>query len=221
MPGSGNLLVATGNGLWDGHTYWGDAVIELSPKTAMLGNYTPTNTAELNAIDGDIGSTSPVYLTSNLIAQGGKDGKIRLLSLTRMKGTSPHKGHEVQVVSTPLGGYFSTTPAVWRNNGQTWMIAADGGATQAWKLSNGRLHSVWRRANAGTSPVVAGGLLYVYGGNGGLNVFKPATGQVLKKLTTGGGHWNSPIVTDGLVVLPEGNANDHATTGVLDIWHLP
>jgi hypothetical protein len=221
MPGSGNLLVATGNALWDGHTYWGDAVIELSPKAAMLGNYTPTNTAQLNASDSDIGSTSPVYLTSNLIAQGGKDGKIRLLSLARLRGTAPHKGHELQIVSTPSGSYFSTTPAVWRNNGHTWLIAADGGATQAWELRNGRLHAVWRQGISGTSPVIAGGLLYVYNPFGGLTVFKPASGKPVKGLSAGGGHWNSPIATDGLVVLPEGNANNHSTTGVLDIWHLP
>ena len=35
------------------------------------------------------------------------------------------------------------------------------------------------------------------------------------------GHWNSPIVVDGKITLPEGNANRHATTGVLDIWSLP
>ena len=75
-----------------GTTNWGDAVIELSPKATMLGNYTPTNTAELNATDTDIGSTSPVYLTSKLIAQGGKDGKIRLLSLARLHGTVAAQG---------------------------------------------------------------------------------------------------------------------------------
>jgi hypothetical protein len=28
-------------------------------------------------------------------------------------------------------------------------------------------------------------------------------------------------VTDGRVAVPEGNANDHRTTGVLDIFRLP
>jgi outer membrane protein assembly factor BamB len=221
MPGSGNLLVATGNGQWDGHRYWGDATIELSPKASMLGNYTPTNTAELNATDTDIGSTSPVYLTRTLIAQGGKDGKIRLLSLARLKGTSPHKGHEVQIVSTPSGSELFTAPAVWRERGYTWLIAADNGATQAWMLRNGHLHSVWHSAIPGTSPVIAGGLLYVYDPNGGLSVYKPKTGKLVTTLDAGGGHWNSPIATDGLVVLPEGNANDHDTSGVLDIWRVP
>jgi PQQ-like domain len=219
IPKSGNLLVATGNGLWDGHKYWGDATIELSPKATMLGNYTPTNTAELNATDADIGSTSPVYLTKTLIAQGGKDGKIRLLSLARLKGTSPHKGHEIQIVSTPSGSQLFTAPAVWRESGHTWLIAADGGATQAWILRNGRLHSVWRKQTAGTSPVIAGGLLYVYALYGaGLNVYKPVNGKLVTTLSAGGGHWNSPIATDGFIALPEGNANSHVTSGVLDIW---
>ena len=218
VPGSGRLLVATGNGSWDGHTNWGDAVLVLSSRAKLVGNYTPTNTAELSAVDADLGSTSPVYLTSRLIAQGGKDGKIRLLSLRRLRGSRPHKGRELQVVSTPSGAELFTAPAVWRSGKRIWLIAADGGGMQAWSLRGGRLHSVWRNGNGGTSPVVAGGLLWVYGPSGGLRVYQPASGRLLTTLSAGRGHWNSPIVTDGRVALPEGDANDHATSGVLDIW---
>ena len=220
VPGSGKLLVATGNALWDGHKYWGDAVLVLSSKAKLVGNYTPTDTAKLNSDDLDLGSTSPVYLTSKLIAQGGKDGKIRLLSLARMHGTTPHKGHELQIVSTPSGSELFTAPAVWRSGKRIWLIAADNGATQAWSLRGGRLDSVWHSGNPGTSPVLAGGLLYVYDPNGGLDVYQPASGKLLTTLSAGGGHWNSPIATDGRVALPEGNANDHATSGVLDIWRV-
>jgi hypothetical protein len=218
VPGSDKLLVATGNGPWDGHSNWGDAVLVLSAKAKLVGNYTPTNTAQLNVQDIDLGSTSPVYLTSKLIAQGGKDGKIRLLSLRRLRGTRPHKGHELQIVSTPSGTDLFTAPAVWRSGKQIWLIAADGGGTQAWSLSGGRLHSVWRNGHGGTSPVIAGGLLWVYDPGGGLRVYQPASGKLVTTLSAGGGHWNSPIVTDGRVALPEGDANDHATSGVLDIW---
>ena len=218
MPGRGNLLVAMGNAPWNGHTNWGDAVVELSPSDRMLGNYTPTDTQRLNEADLDLGSTSPVYLTSTLIAQGGKDGKIRLLSLARMRGTKPHLGHELQIVPTPSGSDLFTAPAVWRTNGQTWLIAADGGATQAWRLRHARLHSMWRNDTNGTSPVIAGGLLYVFDPNGGLDVYQPGTGKLVATLPSGGGHWNSPIVVDGRIALPEGDANDHATSGVLDIW---
>ena len=160
VPGSGKLLVATGNAPWNGHTNWGDAVLVLSAKAKLVGNYTPTNTAKLNSDDLDLGSTSPVYLTSKLIAQGGKDGKIRLLSLSRMRGTKPHKGHELQIVSTPSGSDLFTAPAVWRSGKRIWLIAADNGATQAWSLRGGRLHSVWRNGNPGTSPLISGGYVY-------------------------------------------------------------
>jgi hypothetical protein len=221
VPGSGRLLVATGNGPWNGHTDWGDAVLLLSPSARLLGNYTPTNTDELNSSDQDLGSTSPALLTSTLVAQGGKDGKIRLLSLARLKGTAPHQGRELQIVSTPSGSDLFTAPAVWREGGHTWLIAADGGATQAWILRNSRLHSVWHDDTAGTSPVVAGGLLWVFDPNGGgVHVYRPASGKLVATLPAGGGHWNSPIVTDGLVALPEGDANAHATSGVLDLWRL-
>ena len=221
VPGSGRLLVATGNAPWDGHIYWGDAVLVLSPGLKLVGNYTPTNTAQLNNDDIDLGSTSPVYLTSRIIAQGGKDAKIRLLSLARIHGTKPHKGHELQSVSTPSGSELFTAPAVWRSGKRIWLIAADNGGTQAWSLSGGRLHSVWKNGNGGTSPVIAGGLLWVYDPGGGLNVYELASGNHVTTLSAGGGHWSSPIVTDGRVALPEGNANDHATSGVLDIWRLP
>src|SRR6476469_9035300 len=63
VDAGGNIYVATGNGRWDGATNWGDAFIKLDPTAStMLANYTPTNTANLEAGDTDVGSTSPVLL---------------------------------------------------------------------------------------------------------------------------------------------------------------
>ncbi|HEY6031086.1 MAG TPA: hypothetical protein VIU44_11000, partial [Gaiellaceae bacterium] len=72
-----------------------------------------------------------------------------------------------------------------------------------------------------TSPLAAGGLLYVYDPNGGLNVYLPATGRLAARLDSGAGHWQTPVVADGRIALGEGNANDHLRTGVLDLWRLP
>ena len=70
---TGNIFVATGNGQYDGKTNWGDSVIEFSPDASkMLGNYTPANNAELNDRDEDVGSTSPVLLGGDFLAQGGR-----------------------------------------------------------------------------------------------------------------------------------------------------
>jgi hypothetical protein len=66
--------------------------------------------------------------------------------------------------------------------------------------------------------VVAAGLLYVYDPGGGLYVYEASTGRQLTVLDCGGGHWNSPIVVDGRIALPEGSANDHQTSGALNIW---
>jgi hypothetical protein len=218
-PANGQLLVATGNGPWDGKTNWGDATLRLDANaTHIIGNYTPSNTEELESNDTDIGSTSPVLLSSGYLAQGGKDGKIRLLSTKRTAGARAHRGGELQVLPTPSGTDLFTAPAVLHTKNATWLFAGDNGGTAGYRFRNGRLSLVWRVARGGTSPVVAGGLLWVYSPGGGLNVFAPFSGHLLTTLDCGGGHWNSPIVVDGRVALPEGNANDHATTGVLDIW---
>jgi hypothetical protein len=212
-PSNGQLLVATGNAPWNGSTNWGDAVIRLDANaTRILGNYTPANTDELNAGDTDIGSTSPV-LIAGLVAQGGKDGRLRLLSKARMKGTRAHKGGELSVASTPSGTDLFTAPAVYK----TFLFAADNGGTAGYRVRNSKLQVVWRTGTGGTSPIVAGGLVWVYDPGGGLNVYTLG-GRRVAALACGGGHWNSPIVVDGRVALPEGNANDHATSGVLDIW---
>ena len=221
-PSDGHIFIATGNGDWNGTTDWGDAVVELdSGATTILGNYTPTNTQELNDRDLDLGSASPVLLGHDLLAQGGKDGKIRLLSRQQIAGAMPHKGHELQVVSTPTGTDLFAQPAVWRHDGQTWMFAADYGGTAAWQLQSGLLHEEWHNNNGGTSPFEADGLLYVYAPDGGLNVYEASTGKRIATLSCGEGHWNSPIVVDGKIILPEGNANGRAGSGVLDIWALP
>ena len=218
---TGDILFATGDGRWDGRTNWGDAAIALDANaTNVLDNYTPANTEQLDAGDADLGSTSPALLGGGYIAQSGKDALIRLLEFGRTRGASPRRGSEAQVVSTPSSTDLFTAPAVFRVGSTTWLFAADNGGTAAWTLSAGRLQQRWRNGNGGTSPVVAGGLLYVYDPGGGLRVYEPESGKEVATLECGSGHWNSPIVVDGRIALPEGNANQRRSSGVLDIWRL-
>jgi outer membrane protein assembly factor BamB len=225
QPGSGKLLVATGNALFDGKRYWGDSVLELSPDAAsLLQNWTPSDHQELNTGDVDLGSTAPALLGGNLAVQSGKDGKMRLLDLTKLNGrggAGPTTGGELQTISTPSGQGLFSAPAVWRNGGKTWLFVSDFGATAGYVLKGRRLSQVWRSSHAGTSPVVAGGLLYAYDSGGVLDVYAPTTGRLLVSLDAGRGHWSSPIVTDGRIALPTGSANDHDVHGTLDIWRIP
>src|SRR5690348_7094490 len=222
VPSHFAFPVATGNAKWDGTTHWGDATLQLdSSASHLIGNYTPTNTQYLNVTDADIGSTSPVLLGDGYVAQGGKDGKIRLLTLKLLQGFEPHSGGEWQSVSTPSGADLFTAPAVLHTGNATWMFVTDGRGTEAWTLHDGRLQSMWHNDTGGTSPVVAGGLLYVYNPRGGLHVYQPETGQQVATLECGSGHWNSPIVVDGKIALPEESANRHGESGVIDIWRVP
>jgi hypothetical protein len=233
-PGTGRILVATGNAPFNGSTDWGDSVLELSPDgSQLLHNWTPTDQAQLNSNDADLGSTSPAILPPfdgrRLAVQGGKAGVLDLLDLDRLDGTtggpSARLGGQIQELQSPGGDQVVTAPAVWTHNGRTWVFVGDGSGTWAYVLggtsAHPRLSVAWRSSSGGTSPLIAGGLLYVYDPGGALDVYLPARGRRLVSLPAGSGHWNSPIVIGGRVIVPVGNANDHATSGTLDIFHLP
>jgi outer membrane protein assembly factor BamB len=230
-PGSGRILVATGNAPFNGTTDWGDSVLELSPNLQLLHNWTPSNQARLNAQDGDLGSTSPTLLPTvggrRLAVQGGKSGVLSLLDLDRLDGgaggAGPRTGGELQTIPTPGGDQVFAAPAVWQHAGRVYIFIADASGTAAYRLGHdNRLSVAWHDGTPGTSPVIAGGLLYVYDQvHGQIVVRHPASEPGLASLPVARGHWNSPIVVGGRIVLPEGDANDHARSGTLDIYHLP
>jgi hypothetical protein len=222
LPGATGVLIATGNAPYNGTTDFGDSVIELTlPDLRLRQVYTPTDQAMLNADDLDEGSGSPALLPGHLVLIGGKDSLLRLLSLRHLDG---HRsawptttGGQLQELPTPGNAQVFSAPAVWHS----YVYMADGGGTTAYIVRHRRLHVVWSNSTHGTTPIVAGGLLWVYDmDNGGLNVYGPHTGALIATLPAGAGHWNSPIVVDSYVILPEGDANNHLTSGVLDIWSL-
>jgi hypothetical protein len=216
-PANGNLVVATGNGPFNGSTDWGDSVLVLSPDASkLLRHWTPSNQEHLNAADLDLGSTSPAFLQGGLAVQGGKDGLLRLLDLHRLPGPNAKTGGELQTVPVPGGTDLFSEPAVWKGR---WVFLATSAGTAAWLLRDGRLHQVWSNAHDGTSPVLAGNLLYV-AGSGALRVYVPSSGRLVATLPTGSIHWQSPIVASGRVAVPLGDANDHATAGELLIFKL-
>jgi hypothetical protein len=231
VPKSHRLLVATGNSKWNGSTDFGDTVIELSRDAArVVDTWTPRNQTAMNAFDMDLGATAPALMRSGprmLGLQGGKDGLLRLLDVGDLNG----HGGPCACTTDPLrtyhpkrGGIF-TAPAIWRHGGTSWAFVATYRATLAYRLTRAeqpKLHHEWRVEAGGSSPVIAGGLLYVYDPGGhGVAVYRPASGTLLATLPAAAGHWNSPIVADGRVAVPTGSVNDRAATAVFTIYRKP
>lgn len=223
-PGRRRLLIDTGNGPWNGSTDFGDSVIEVGLRGLRYRqSFTPVDQTQLNESDTDLGASAPALLGHDRVLVGGKDGILRLLSLSRLDGRRPggrgRLGGEVQRLPLPGGGMLFTQPAVWRRGARTAVFVADENATAAYTLVRGRLRQVWQNGTPGTSPVVAGGLLYVYDpSGGGIAVYRPSSSHPVAHLAGGSGHWNSPIVVDRHVIEPEDDANDHSLSGRLELF---
>ncbi len=225
-PGGQRIILDTGNGPFNGTSNFGDSVLELTfPALRLRQTFTPSNQAQLNSTDTDLGSSGPALLGGDRVLVAGKDGIMRVLTLSRLDGHPPSGarprpvGGELQRLQVPGGGELFTAPAVWRRGGHTTVFVADGNGTAAYIMRSGRLYRTWQNGTPGTSPVMAGGLLYVYDpSGGGIDVYRPGSGRPLARLAGQPGHWNSPIVVDGHVIEPEGDANDHRQTGTLEIF---
>jgi hypothetical protein len=214
----GTLLFATGNAPFDGRTDFGDSVIRVSGDgRRLLGSWTPSNYAALESADADLGSTGPVPIGGGSILQSGKDAKLHVFAVSALNRRGSI-GHERQVLPAPGGAGMFTAPALWHSGGRTYVFATTGAGTAGYAARGGRLHRLWSHPVAGTSPIVAGGLLYVYDPGGALDVYDPRTGKALARLPAGGGHWNSPAPGRGVIALPEGNANDHSASGTLNLY---
>src|SRR4029453_3340766 len=130
--------------------------------------------AELDATDTDLGSTAPALLPGGLATQSGKDGVVRLLDLSRLGQGGD--AAQVQTLPAPGDDGVFTTAAVLRRSGGATVFYANGSGTTAYALRGRRLSVVWENGNAGTSPIIAGGLVWVSGPTGGgLRVYRPSS----------------------------------------------
>jgi hypothetical protein len=235
-PMNSNFYVTTGNADFDGKTNWGDTVLQLAPDGShVVDSYTPANEEELNAKDLDLGSTSPALLpkiegskTPYLLLQAGKDSRLLVVNRQNMsgKGGSGHLGGEVQIVESPCGVF--NEPAVWTDPATKilWVFVTGRCGTYAYQVvtdSKGKtqLRKNWQidTKAIGTSPVVAGNVLFI-GRDNVIFAVDPTSGQTLWTSqrqsaggTIGGMHWQGVIVVNGRVYLPD-------TAGYLNAYGL-
>jgi chitodextrinase len=131
---SGNIYFATGNGVWDGVTDFGDSIVKLGPPSggsftaANFDYFTPINQASLNGVDEDLGSGGLLLLPDlpsgpnpRLLVQAGKEGKIYLINRdTGSMGqfcTACTTGDTqiVQELPNAVGGMWDS-PTYWNGN---------------------------------------------------------------------------------------------------------
>jgi outer membrane protein assembly factor BamB len=101
---NGSLYVATGNGDSATAFDFGDSVIELSPSLSPIGYFAPSNWAQLNSEDTDLGSVAPTVLPNGDVFQIGKAGVGYLLSGSDLGGI----GGQITNTSICNGAYGAT-----------------------------------------------------------------------------------------------------------------
>jgi hypothetical protein len=119
---SGNIFVATGNGKFDapqGPDY-GDTLLKLSLEHRVLAirdYFTPSDQAELNKADNDLGSGGPLLLPDqpgphpHLVLIGGKGGALYVIDRDHMGG--PQQNGDSPIEAVRLGGSLLAAPAYW------------------------------------------------------------------------------------------------------------
>ena len=225
-PVTGNVFVATGNGAFrgDGRSY-GDSIVELSRDLGkVVDSYTPAIFEQLQARDQDLGSAVPAILprqagskTPLLMVQAGKDSMLRLINRENLSGQGrPNRvGGEVQTIQLPIKGVIVTHPLAWNDmKGGTWVFVANTYYFFAYKVltdTRGKttLRLAYQNKNGGSSPFLAHNILFEQG-KGVIRAMEPTTGKILWSSTqaSAGGsigkmHWQSPIVVNGHVYVPD------------------
>lgn len=142
---NGNIFVATGNGKFDaprGSDY-GDTLLKLHLQQRVLevGDYfTPSDQADLNKADNDLGSGGPLLLPDqpgphpHLVLIGGKGGTLYVIDRDQM-GRLQQNGNSV-VEAIHLGGSLLAAPAYWN---QHVYVFANNDALKEFTLQKGHL----------------------------------------------------------------------------------
>ena len=208
------IFVATGNGDYDGVEAWGDSVLALSSDAgSLLDSYTPVEFQHLDDVDADLGSSIVALMHptngKTVAVQVGKDGVLRVLDPANLSGAGGpgHVGGELQKLGAPGGQEVLTEVASVPDaaGGEPWIYVANdaGVAGYQWDAAGNDLALRWTVAPGGTSPIVAGGVLFV-ASNGLVRGLDPSTGATLwSDASIGGVHWQSPIVARGVVYVED------------------
>jgi outer membrane protein assembly factor BamB len=200
---SGNLFIATGNSFSTSTFDFGNSVMKLSPaSTGAIGLvdwFAPSNWAQLNEADLDLGSTEPVLLSSGFLFQIGKDGVGYVLNASNLGGIGGQL-YSSQVCSTghaAYGGlaYSSAHLIVPCDNGVVALnidLGSNPPFTVAWRGPNFLAGPPIIAGNAVWTVDVGDGRIYALNLTSGQTLFEDAIGSIPT-------HFNSLSAGDGQI----------------------
>ena len=194
----GDLLVATGNSesttAYDG----GNSVVRLSPALKPLDFFAPSNWADLNSRDFDLGSVGPTPVDGGRVFQVGKEGIGYLLDVNHLGGVGGQLKSTSLQGCYAIGGTAYLAPYVY--------VPCDHGM-KAVDVGGGTIHVAWKTLDIRSgSPIVAGGVVWNIDFEGGyLYGFNARDGTVVVRSRVGvSAHFVSPSSSNGRLFVPAG-----------------
>lgn len=190
----GNVYVSVGNGSSTTSYDGSDSVLELSATLHLRSRFAPTQWAQDNAADADLGSLSPVLMPGGWVFIVGKSGTgyvLRAGALGGIGGQVSSRG-----VCAAFGGAAQT--------GSTIYVPCSDGLRMVQIGSAGSIRLGWHTSSGATGPpVIGGGAVWSLAiGAAELVALSPSTGAVLARIGLGAvPHFASPTLWGGLVVV--------------------
>jgi hypothetical protein len=216
-PG-GELFVATGNSNNDSGAFdYGDAIIGLSPSLKIDGYFAPSDWAQRNVDDLDLGSGGPTLLPgSTLLFETGKhavDGTSAGYLMLRSKlGGVGHPAFRGTVCPGSVNVYGANAAESIKVSGQErhYLFVPCPGGTVALRVTYGAKPSfrrVWAAHGPNGTPIIAGGLVWALAtdadfGSGPEDLYgmSPVTGKVrVKEAVRPVEHFATPGAGDGMI----------------------
>lgn len=164
VDGSGDLLVATGNGLPVNVPGDANSVIRLDPSLRVIARFTAPDFQHLSETDTDLGSISPVIVAGGNVLQVGKEGVGYLLPANLGSPRETFHACAGAFGSAAVAGddvYLSCFDGLY-----AFTVSAAGKASTRWAVTG---------ISPGP-PVIAGGDVWTVSRSGALEGFSQTTG---------------------------------------------
>jgi outer membrane protein assembly factor BamB len=199
VASDGSVYAVTGNATSSASTFgYSDSVLQLSPDVQTVRSYfAPSNWAQLNAGDVDLGSMGVALLPNGLAFVIGKEGVAYVLRAGALGGVGGSLASR-HVCSGAWGG------TSWMGS-VVFVPCADG--LYALSVSSTSVSVLWRASHPSLgSPIISAGAVWaIEPSSGTLFALDASSGAVRFSTSLGAAeHFSTPAATDGFVVAPAG-----------------